>query len=136
MADVKKQLEQAYYIDKQINSKLDQVTSLRSIATKATTTLRIDAGGGGHDNHSMENVIAKIVDLEADINSDIDKLIDLKRDIGDKVKSVQQPDSRTVLELRYLCFKKWEQIAVDMSFSMQRVFQIHEKAISELQRLE
>lgn len=136
MADVKKQLEQAYYIDKQINSKLEQVSSLRSIATKATTTLRVDAGGGGHDNHSMESVIAKIVDLEADINADIDKLIDLKRDIGEKVKSVQQPDSRTVLELRYLCFKKWEQIAVDMSFSMQRVYQIHEKAIAELQRLE
>lgn len=129
----KKKLEQAYYIDKQINSKLEQISALRAIATKATTTLRIDAGGGGHNNHSMESVIAKIVDLENDINDDIDQLVDLKRDIGEIIATVDVPAQKIVLELRYLCFKKWEQIAVEMSFSMQRVYQIHEQAIKRLE---
>jgi hypothetical protein len=33
------------------------------------------------------------------------------------------------LELRYLCFKTWEQIAVDMGYSLQYAFRMHEKAL-------
>ena len=36
---VKEYLSQAYRIDQRINSKLEQVASLRALATKATSTL-------------------------------------------------------------------------------------------------
>lgn len=122
-------LERAYYINGEIDSKLDQVASLRETATKATTTLRLNPGGG-HDNHSMENVIVKIVDMETEINADIDRLIDMKREISDAIKAVKQVRYRILLEKRYLCFKKWENIAVDMNYSIQRVYQMHDEALN------
>ena len=39
-----------------------------------------------------------------------------------------------VLEKRYLCFNSWEQIAVDMNYSIQYCFNIHRNALKKLIR--
>ena len=39
-----------------------------------------------------------------------------------------------ILEQRYLCFKSWEQIAVDMGYSIQHTFRLHDAALTELER--
>lgn len=132
MADVKEYLQRATTLNGEIDCKLDQVSALRAIATKATTTLSNDPKGGSYNNHSMESVIVKIMDLEAEINREIDKLIDLKREIGAAIGAVKKPKQRELLERKYLCFKTWEQIAVDMNYDIRRVYQIHGEALNEI----
>jgi len=80
----------------------------------------------------MENIICKMIDLENEINNDIDTLVDLKRDIVAIIKGIQNPEYQTLLELRYLCFNNCEQIAVDMGYSLQHIFHIHDKALKVL----
>jgi len=77
--DAKAYLSQAFRIDQRINSKLEQIMSLRELATKATTTLIDVPSSSTRNEHPMESIIVKIVDLEKEINADIDKLVDLKR---------------------------------------------------------
>lgn len=77
--DAKAYLSQAFRIDQRINSKLEQIMSLRELATKATTTLTDVPSSSTRNEHPMESIIVKIVDLEKEINADIDKLVDLKR---------------------------------------------------------
>ncbi len=103
--NVKSYLSQAYRIDQRINSKLEQVQSLRELATKATATLGDDRPKETRNFQRMEDIICKIIDLESEINSDIDKLVDLKREIVKLIKSIPNPEHQTILELRYLCFK-------------------------------
>ena len=121
----KEYLGQAYRLDQRINSKLEQVLSLRELTTKATATMS-DMPGGGSRN------VYKIVDLENEINADIDKLVDLKREMVAVIKAVENPEYQTLLELRYLCFKTWEQIAVDMKYSTRNVYMLHDAAISAI----
>ena len=123
-------LSQAYRIDQRINSKLEQVMSLRALATKATVTLHDGVRKTTRNVHSMEDIIAKMIDLEDEINRDIDTLVDLKRNIVKVIKKIESPEYQTLLELRYLCFKTWEQIAVDMGYSSKHMFYLHEKAIT------
>ena len=125
----KEYLSQAYRIDQRINSKLEQIVSLRALATKATSTLSDTPPSGTRNINSMEGIIVKMVDLEDEINGDIDILVDLKREIMDIIKKINNPEQQTLLELRYLCFKTWEQIAVDMGYSMQHLFRIHDKIL-------
>ena len=33
------------------------------------------------------------------------------------------------LEMRYLCYRSWEQIAVDMSYCIDNVYRLHRKAL-------
>ena len=132
MADVmtaKAYLQQAYYIDSEIDSKLAQVMVLRQTAAKATSTMSITPGGG-YDVHRMEATIVRMVDLEAEINGDIDRLVDLKREIGAKIKAVERPEYRIVLARRYLCYESWEQIAVGRGYDIRHVYRIHGEALA------
>ena len=111
----KEYLNQAYRLDQRINSKLEQVMSLRDLTTKATATMS-DMPSGSHNVYKMQDIIGKIIDLENEINADIDQLVDLKREMVSAIKAVEDPEYQTLLELRYLCFKTWEQIAVEMNY--------------------
>ncbi|NRY61496.1 DUF1492 domain-containing protein [Clostridium beijerinckii] len=125
----KEYLAQAYRIDQRINSKLEQIVSLRDLSTKATSTLSDSPPSGTRNVHSMEGIIVKMIDLEKEINHDIDTLVDLKREIMSIIKKINNPEQQTLLELRYLCFKTWEQIAVDMGYSSQHIFRLHDKIL-------
>ena len=125
-------LSQAYRIDQRINSKLAQVMSLRDLLGKATGTLSGAPKAATPNPHSMEDTIAKMVDLENEINEDIDALIDLKAEIMRRIKRVENTEYQTILELRYLCFKRWEEIAVDMGYSLRRLYELHDCALEEI----
>jgi len=125
----KEYLSQAYRIDQRINSKLEQVQSLRELATKATATLSDTPASGSRKVHSMSDIIDKMIDLENEINDDIDRLVDLKREIVAAIKRVENPEYQTLLELRYLCFKTWEHIAVQMGYSIQNAYKMHDRAL-------
>ena len=128
----KEYLGQAYRLDQRINSKLEQVLSLRELTTKATATMSDMPGGGSRNVYKMQDIIGKIVDLENEINADIDKLVDLKREMVTVIKAVTAPELQTLLELRYLCFKTWKQIAVDMQYSTRNIYKLHDTAIGAI----
>ncbi len=122
-------LSQAYRIDQRINSKLAQVMSLRDLLGKATGTLSGAPKAATPNPHSMEDTIAKMVDLENEINDDIDALVDLKAEIMRRIKRVENTEFQTILELRYLCFKRWEEVSVELGYSMQHLFRLHDEAL-------
>ena len=126
-------LSQAHRIDQRINSKLEQVRSLRALAEKATSTMKGAYQRGTHNISRMEDVIAKMVDMEAEINTDIDALVDLKRDIIAAIKRLDNTEHQTILELRYLCFMRWEAIAMEMAYSPQHMFRLHDAALKDIE---
>ena len=132
MMTVKEYLGQAYRLDQRINSKLELVASLNDLATKVTTTLTDMPKNPNHATSTMADVIVKIIDLQAEINRDIDSLVDLKREIVTAIKTVDNTEYQTLLEKRYLCFETWEQIAVDMDYSIQHIYRLRDKALSEI----
>ena len=128
---IKEYLSQAYRIDQRIDSKLEQVQSLRDLAAKATSTLS-DTYSGNSNKQKMEGVIVKIIDLENEIKEEIDRLVCLKRKIVSMIKQVKNPEYQTLLERRYLCFKTWEQIAVEMNYDLSWLHRLHKKALSKI----
>ena len=127
-------LMQAYRIDQRINSKLEQIASLHDLATKATVTYSDMPRNPNKGKSKMEDAIIKIMELEDEINHDIDRLVDLKTDITHLIKNLDSHEYQIILEQRYLCFKSWEQIAVDMGYSIQHTFRLHDAALTELER--
>ncbi len=99
------------------------------MATKATSTLTGMPRNPNHATSSMEEAITKIIDLQAEINRDIDTLVDLKRDLSATIKAVGNTEYQTVLEKRYLCFETWEQIAVSMNYAIRYLYELHGKAL-------
>jgi DNA-directed RNA polymerase specialized sigma subunit len=130
--NAKEYLGQAYRIDQRINSKLEQISSYRDLTNKVTSIISDMPHSSTRDISSMENVICKIIDLENEVNDDIDYLVELKRSMVSMIKQIKNPEYQTLLELRYLCYHSWEKIAVEMDYSLQHVFRLHNNALKDI----
>lgn len=122
-------LSQAKYLDARINSKIRQVSDLNDLATNATSALTGMPHNPNHGRSTMADCVAKIVDLQAEINADIDALVDLKREILETIKGLENVEYQTILERRYLCFETWEKIADSMNYEIRYLHKLHGKAL-------
>lgn len=131
---VQEYLSQAFNIDNQINSKLTQISSLRELATKTNTPLSDMPGSPNCKTDKIEKAVIKMVDLENEINDMIDQLVDLKIELTHAIYEIKEMDCRTVLEMRYLCFKRWEEIAESMNYNIRRVYRLHKEGLKKIKR--
>ena len=122
-------LNQAYKLDQRINSKLEQLRTLNELALKVTGTVSGMPHGTDRSASGPADAIMKIIDLQAEINHEVDRLVDIKREIMHVIRNVDDTDCRLLLEMRYLCYRSWEQIAVDMGYCIDNVFRVHRKAL-------
>lgn len=130
--NAKDYLLQARYLDERITSKTQQIASLNDLATRCTSTFSDMPRNPNHGGSKIENCVIKIIELEESIKKDIVKLVDLKSEIMAVIKAVPNVEYQTLLEKRYLCFITWEQIAVDMNYSMQHIHRMHSSALKEI----
>ena len=130
--NAKEYLSQVMYIDQRINSKLEQVTRLRENVTNCTATLSDMPRPDSPNKQRMEETICKIVDLEQEINADIDRLVDLKAEARKAINAVSDPVQQLILELRYLCYKPWLEIAETIGYSEATVYRLHGEALKNI----
>lgn len=128
--NAKEYLSQAHRLDQRIDAKIAQVASLNDLATKCSATLTGMPRNPNRGGSTMADAVCKTIDLQAEINRDIDRLVDLKRELVAVIKAVEDTEYQTLLEKRYLCFQTWEQIAVDMHYSGKWVLKLHERALA------
>ena len=122
-------LDQAYKLDQRINSKLEQISVLNDLARKATGIITGMPHSPNHGESREAHAVEKIVDLQDEIRRDADELVDVKRGIMHVIKAVDDVDCRLLLEMRYLCYRSWEQIAVDMGYCIDNIYRLHRKAL-------
>jgi DNA-directed RNA polymerase specialized sigma subunit len=118
-------------IDKEINRKIEELSYWRSRLGQITSIATAVPKGGG-SIYKSGDIIAKIVDLEEEINRDIDRLVELKKEIEDTIEQIEDEQLRLLLRYRYIDGKVWEQIAVDMGYGWRHIHRLHSKALDEL----
>ena len=128
----KEYLNQAYWLDRRIDSKLEQLSALKEMATKTTSIMNDDVVSHSRNLHSLQDVISKIIDMQAEINNDIDHLVNLKQEIMQVIKEVQNPEHQILLEQRYLCFKSWESVAEELGYNIRHVYRLHDEAVEQI----
>ena len=80
--EAKAYLEQARNINLQIDSKLEQVSALRRLATKASSALSPVPPSGTPNPHRLEETIAKMMDMEHEVDEAIDGLVEVEEQMG------------------------------------------------------
>lgn len=132
----KEYLGQAYRLDQRINSKLRYLESLKSLAMQVTANFtQVKVSGGRNIRGSFENTMAKIIDLEKEINQEIDHFIELKQEILNVICKLEDINYQLVLEQRYLDNKSWEDISLGLGYSRSGVFRIHSEALKEVTKV-
>ena len=128
-------LSQAYLLDQRINSKLQQVESLRCLTQRVTQSYSGEAVSRTRSATQLEDAIIRLMEVEEELNRQIDVLIDTKIEISRLIDRVRNENYRLILEKRYLCFLPWKQIAEEMHYSRRWVLQKHERELEVVDML-
>ena len=131
----KEYLQQLQRLDTVINQKIKEVHDLR-----------LQAQSGGGFDYSKErvqsspsgdapfaNMIARIADLEDEINAEIDRFVDEKHKIINQIQGLKNADYISLLFKRYVELKKFEIIAIEMNFTYQYILELHGYALKEFE---
>lgn len=132
--DAKHFLNQVYRIEERIDGLMKQMERYQDMATHITSKW----GDGIHsgDAHSqVEQAVVKIVELEQEINTEIDQLIQVKRHVKKVVNQVDDPQQKMLLELRYFQYLRFPDIASRMNYSERQLLRLHGEALESVARI-
>lgn len=134
--NAKQYLRRIRFLDKTISAKLEQITAHRSLAAKVTSVLQESPQfHSGYYEDRLANIVAKIVDLEEQLQKDLEEYINLKRKVIMQINSMEDGRLKLVLYHRYLNQKTWEDIACDLNCSTQWVHTLHGQALQEFEKI-
>ena len=129
----KEYLRQAYRLDHRINSDIAEMERLQEMAGPV--------GSPGFEEHYNPNrpseapfvrCLEKVWDLEQKINSEIDRLIDLKAQMREVIATASNADEQMVLRYRYIHNMTWEQIGDELHADRTTVYRWHNSALNHV----
>ena len=83
-------------------------------------------GSGGSD---LSAYAAKLDELLIELKDQMDKRIQLRREIVKKIEAMDSETEKAVLRYRYIHMLKWEEIAVKMLYGYRNVLKVHGRAL-------
>lgn len=83
----------------------------------------------------MADRIVNIVDLNREINSDIDKYVNLKAEVICIIDKIENSECLDLIYKRYIHNKNWNTIADEMKYSEKHIHKIHRRALKEVEKI-
>lgn len=135
-------LEQVKKINTLIENKLAEVAQWKAIATSATAggtdvvingkVHQMDKVQASGSQQKMADAVIHYVDLEAEINADIDQLIDAKKDVL-KVIEQLEAEKYDLLHKVYVQGFTLDEVALKYGFSYSWATTLHGRALKDVQ---
>ena len=122
-------LQQAFFLDRKIKAKERQLEALKAHALYVGPIYNEKVSSSPNCKSTMESAVVRIVELEKEISSQIEELISLKTQIDRVIHSIGNDQYETLLEMRYLAFMGWDEIAARMNLTKRYVFKVHGRAL-------
>lgn len=83
----------------------------KSIAERCTVLYDSEGGSSGSGDNSVERAVHQLCDDSLKICRRIDELRNIRHEITDVIESVDDPELKTVLYMRYLAYMRMHEIA-------------------------
>lgn len=136
-ADIEGMFRQTSHINKQIETKIEEIAYWRNLATKASAIFsEINTGGTRKNRSRVEDCVCKITDIEDSLKVDMDELIELKQRTMRIIEKMDIPEYKSLLIHRYICDKTWFEVADSMGYSyVHTVNRLHPKALKRIREI-
>ena len=127
--ETKEWLKQPRKLDLQIRNKLIEKQQWKDIALGITSNMNGERVQSSGSPTKMSDAIAKCVDMEAEIDSLIDKLIDTKREVIQTIEQLESPTQYNVLHMIYIQGKTLQEVADEYNMSYDWAATTHGRAL-------
>lgn len=126
-------LSQVHRLNRRISNKLFEVFELKNLVGTVSNSVKEVNVQSGRTNDRTGDIIAKIVDMEHEIDTMTDEFIDKKNCI---IKQLEELDfnSYEVLYQRYVKQKQWDEIATDLKYTQRHVRRLHSNALETFEK--
>lgn len=128
-------LEQVEKTDSIIKNKLIEQQQWRDIALGITANMEGERVQSSGAQSKMADAVVKCVDMEAEIDSLVDKLIDLKKEVIQTIEQLHSPTQYNVLHMKYIQYKEFWEIADKYGKDYSWVTTLHGRALENVQRI-
>lgn len=136
----KKEYLSRYRIDDgRINDLLREKAAIRSRLESMTASYSGMPHGSGYETDKLTSGVAKLIELDKEIDKRVDELVDFRREIEAHIAELHDPVLERVLTLRYIDGFSWSRIHVEMAAdgstfgaAERWIYRIHGKALTKL----
>lgn len=130
----KQYLNQMNRLNRVINNKLAEIYQLRTMVLSVNMAINESGIQTSPDKDKLGNALSKIVDLEEEINSLINRYLEERSRIIFQIESIESDMNYQVLFSKYIEQKTFEKIAEDTGYSARQIIRIHGNALLEFER--
>ena len=131
----KEYLRQLQKLDIIINQKLQELDELKKMGGIKCIDYTMEKVQSSQKHcATFENVLIKIIDMENEINTDIDKLVNKRHCIINQINELQNVQYIEILYKRYVEYKDLKKIAKEMEYTYDYIRKIHVKALQNFEK--
>lgn len=133
--EVKEFLKQPERLDLRIKNKLIEKQQWKEIALGITANMdgeRVQSSGA---KSKMSDAVIKLVDMEAEIDSLVDELIDTKKKVIQTIEMLDSATEYNVLHMRYIQYLSLQEIADHYNRDYGWATTTHGRALKSVQEL-
>lgn len=124
-------LDQIRHYDWQITNKLEEISELRERLKGASSVSNGERVQTSGDKDRVGSCVSKIVDMEREVDSLIDKRLVIVR----QIESVRDPQMYNVLAKRWILGKDFKVIGIEIGKCRRQTSNIRDNALSEFERM-
>lgn len=131
--EAKEWLNQAYRMQEQISCIKKEMNMLQEMAEYITPIYENREDGKSSNISDRTATIAiEIADKQREYEQELQEYIEAIDRVKTIISQVCCEDERLLLRKRYLDFERWEQIALELNYSLSYIFEIHRSAIKKV----
>ena len=133
--DAQSYLERAEMVDSIITNKLIEKKQWRDIALGITANMDGERVQSSGSPSKMADAVNRCIDMEAEIDGLVDRLIDTKREIVATIEQLESPYEYRLLHLRYIQYVDLVDIAERWDKEYTAITTAHGRALAHVQEI-
>jgi len=111
-------LNRGRLLKERILAKLQQIDQLDAMTKNVTSRIQPDVVSRTRDITSGQEAILRLMEEQEELGSQVNEFLDVRKQIADVIAQVRNPRYSLVLEKRYLCNQRLEDIATDLNWNV------------------
>ena len=128
-------LQEIRKLDRKIENKQMELESLYDLIQSVTIPIKEINVQANSDKDKLGSTIARIMDLQNEINLQIDKYVDRKLEAIRLINELEDDLYINILIRRYVKYEEWQVIAGELHYSRQAIDKKHGQALIEFQKI-
>lgn len=127
----KEELMQYHSVELEVKQIKERLEYLEERKTSIKSQVITDMPGGG-ESMDILTLITKIEDNQIELIKKQIKLVDIMEKIEHTIDKLEDSTDRLILRARYIQCKKWEEICVELSYSLRQIHRLHSDILNKI----